>query len=46
MTHIYIGREVDGYMTNLIWYLFVRIISYVLKLTCLFYSNNIVINLY
>ena len=35
------------YMTDLIWYLSVTIISYLLEtLTYLFYSNNIVANLY
>jgi hypothetical protein len=47
MTHIYIRKEVGSYMTNLIWYLSVRILSYLFEtLTCLFYSNNIVVNLY
>jgi hypothetical protein len=35
------------YMIDLIWYLSVTIISYLLRiLTYLFYSNNIVVNLY
>jgi hypothetical protein len=47
MTCIYIGWKVGSYMTNLIWYLSVTILSYLLEtLTYLFYSNNIVVNLY
>jgi hypothetical protein len=41
---IYLYRlEVGGYMTDLIWYLFVGIISYLFgTLTCLFYCSIIV----
>jgi hypothetical protein len=28
MTHIYIGRQVGSYKTDLIWYLPIRILSY------------------
>jgi hypothetical protein len=48
---LYLSVEIlsmlDSYMTNLIWYLSFTIISYMLvTLTYLFYSNNIVVNLY
>jgi hypothetical protein len=44
---IYIGWELCGYMTDLILYFSVTIISYLLgTLTSLFYSNIIVVNLY
>jgi hypothetical protein len=44
---IYIGREVAGYMIDIICFLYVRIQSYLFgTLTCLFYSNNTVVNLY
>jgi hypothetical protein len=47
MSRIYIGRVVGSYMIDLIRYLLVRIIYYLFgTLTCLFYSNNIVVNLY
>jgi hypothetical protein len=36
-----------GYVTDLIWYLSIRILSYLLEtLTCLLYSNNTIVNLY
>jgi hypothetical protein len=44
-TYLY-RQEVGDYVTDLILYLFVRILSYPFgTLTCLFYSNNIVVNL-
>jgi hypothetical protein len=43
----YIGWEIGGYMTYLIRCLSVTILTYLLEtLTYLFYSNNIVVNLY
>jgi hypothetical protein len=45
--HMYISKEVGDYMTDLIWYLSVWIISYMFgTLTYLFYFNNIIVNLY
>jgi hypothetical protein len=47
MTRIYIGTEVGDYMTDLIWYVFIRILSYLFEIIIyFFYFNNIVVNLY
>jgi hypothetical protein len=47
VTCTYIDRKMAGYMIYLICYLYVTILTYLLgTLNYLFYSNNIVVNLY